>query len=77
MNEPNQWLLSCTYLYQQLPSTTLPPSPHLLVTNLEPTAHPHATAEDEEKFRRNRELELKHGRICMVATIGRLVVGRC
>jgi len=26
--------------------------------------------QDEEKFRRNRELELKHGRICMVATIG-------
>ena len=29
--------------------------------------------QDEEKFRRNRELELKHGRICMVATIGILV----
>ncbi|CAK9021122.1 unnamed protein product, partial [Durusdinium trenchii] len=29
--------------------------------------------QDEEKFRRNRELELKHGRICMVATIGMIV----
>lgn len=27
----------------------------------------------QEKFRRNRELELKHGRICMVATIGMIV----
>eukprot|EP00403_Amphidinium_massartii_P023855 CAMPEP_0178399296 /NCGR_PEP_ID=MMETSP0689_2-20121128/15208_1 /TAXON_ID=160604 /ORGANISM="Amphidinium massartii, Strain CS-259" /LENGTH=343 /DNA_ID=CAMNT_0020020071 /DNA_START=127 /DNA_END=1154 /DNA_ORIENTATION=+ len=26
--------------------------------------------QDEAKFRKNRELELKHGRICMVATIG-------
>eukprot|EP00933_Yihiella_yeosuensis_P053911 TRINITY_DN5222_c0_g1_i2.p1 TRINITY_DN5222_c0_g1~~TRINITY_DN5222_c0_g1_i2.p1 ORF type:complete len:707 (+),score=176.80 TRINITY_DN5222_c0_g1_i2:139-2259(+) len=26
--------------------------------------------QDEEKFRRNRELELKHGRICMAAVIG-------
>eukprot|EP00930_Biecheleria_cincta_P089756 TRINITY_DN790_c0_g1_i1.p1 TRINITY_DN790_c0_g1~~TRINITY_DN790_c0_g1_i1.p1 ORF type:complete len:436 (-),score=87.03 TRINITY_DN790_c0_g1_i1:91-1245(-) len=26
--------------------------------------------QDEAKFRRNRELELKHGRICMAATIG-------
>ena len=29
--------------------------------------------QDEEKFLRNRELELKHGRICMVATIGMIV----
>ncbi|CAE6971740.1 unnamed protein product [Symbiodinium natans] len=29
--------------------------------------------QDEEKFRRNRELELKHGRICMAATIGMIV----
>jgi len=29
--------------------------------------------QDEEKFRRNRELELKHGRICMVAAIGMIV----
>ncbi|KAL9138895.1 Light-harvesting complex [Amphidinium carterae] len=29
--------------------------------------------QDEEKFRRNRELELKHGRVCMVATIGMVV----
>ncbi|CAJ1335995.1 unnamed protein product [Effrenium voratum] len=29
--------------------------------------------DDEEKFRKNRELELKHGRICMVATIGMIV----
>jgi len=29
--------------------------------------------QDEEKFRRNRELELKHGRICMVTTIGMIV----
>jgi len=29
--------------------------------------------QDEEKFRRNRELELKHGRICMAATIGMFV----
>merc|ERR1719392_104581 len=26
--------------------------------------------QDKAKFERNRELELKHGRICMVATIG-------
>merc|ERR1712061_879207 len=26
--------------------------------------------QDKAKFDRNRELELKHGRICMVATIG-------
>ncbi|CAJ1363159.1 unnamed protein product [Effrenium voratum] len=29
--------------------------------------------QDEAKFRKNRELELKHGRICMVATIGMIV----
>mmetsp|Transcript_36355 Transcript_36355/g.85287 ORF Transcript_36355/g.85287 Transcript_36355/m.85287 type:complete len:694 (+) Transcript_36355:110-2191(+) len=29
--------------------------------------------QDEAKFRKNRELELKHGRICMVATIGMVV----
>jgi len=29
--------------------------------------------QDEEKFRKNRELELKHGRICMAATIGMFV----
>jgi len=29
--------------------------------------------QDEAKFRKNRELELKHGRLCMAATIGLIV----
>jgi len=29
--------------------------------------------QDEAKFRKNRELELKHGRVCMAATIGIIV----
>ena len=32
-------------------------------------AHVGKSAEDEEKFRKNRELELKHGRICTSPSI--------